>query len=318
MKRRIRTTAYYREALLAGNRAALARAITTVENDREDAKNVFQAIDGNLHGAHVVGITGAPGTGKSTLVNAYVKELRQRGKTVGVIAVDPSSPFSGGAILGDRIRMSDHGSDDGVFVRSLATRGHLGGLSRATTRIVDIMDAAGMDVILVETVGTGQSEVEIMEIADTVFVVSAPGLGDQIQAVKAGILEIAHVLVVNKSDLPQADRTVKHLRDAVALGPQRAWKVPILKTVAIQDSGFSELANAADAHRNSLDPKARHDAATQRMRKVITTSATHLLRKWLASIDPERIDEICKAVLCGELALEDAARQATNLATSCN
>ncbi len=315
MRKAGRTTDYYRQALLEGDRVALARAITAVENNRPDARNVFKAIDGHLSGAHVIGITGAPGAGKSTLVNAYVRELRQRDKRVGVIAVDPSSPFSGGAILGDRIRMTDHGSDENVFVRSLASRGHLGGLSRATTRVVDIMDAARMDVIIVETVGTGQSEVEIMEIADTVIVVCAPGLGDEIQAVKAGILEIADILVVNKADMPHVERTERQLFDATHFGPVRDWDVPILKTIATDGTGVDALADKAEDHLATLDPDDRKDAATRRMRKVITTSAGHFLRRWMDAVNGAAIDELCRSVLTGELDLEDAARQAARLAT---
>jgi LAO/AO transport system kinase len=185
------------EHLLAGDRAALARAITAVENETAEAPLVLKAIRPALGRASVVGFTGAPGAGKSTLVSAYVAELRRRNLGVGVVAVDPSSPITGGALLGDRIRMTAHATDPGVFIRSLASRGHLGGLSRTASRVIDVMDAAGKDVVLVETVGAGQSEVEIADVADVRVVVLAPGLGDEIQAIKAGILEIADILVVN-------------------------------------------------------------------------------------------------------------------------
>ena len=231
-QRKALTSDEWAARLADGERVALARAITAVENDRSDAKAVLGAVYGRAGRAQVIGITGAPGVGKSTLLNALIASYRAAGLKVGVVAVDPSSPISGGAILGDRIRMSEHGGDVGVFVRSLAARGHLGGLSRAAARVVDVMDAAGFDIVIVETVGTGQSEVEIMDIAQTVLVVSAPGLGDDIQAVKAGILEIADILVVNKADMPLADRTEAQLRDALALGQRGDWEVPVMKTAS--------------------------------------------------------------------------------------
>lgn len=314
MRKKGYSSEYYENALAEGNRVALARAITAVESNRADATSVFRAINGKLSGAHVIGITGAPGAGKSTLVNSHVTELRKRGNKVGVIAIDPSSPFSGGAILGDRIRMSEHGADDGVFVRSLAARGHLGGLSKATAHVVDIMDAAGMDVVIIETVGTGQSEVEIMEIADTVIVVSAPGLGDEIQAVKAGILEIADIMVVNKADMPHVDSTYRQLKDAISFGPVRAWKVPIVKTISTTGEGFEELADLADAHFLTLDEAERKNAAINRMRKVITATATHFLKVWLKSVSEQQINQLSKQVLRGDLGLEQASRMAANLA----
>ncbi|WP_456388719.1 methylmalonyl Co-A mutase-associated GTPase MeaB [Profundibacter sp.] len=314
MRKKGYSSEYYENALAEGNRVALARAITAVESNRADATSVFRAINGKLSGAHVIGITGAPGAGKSTLVNSYVTELRKRGHKVGVIAIDPSSPFSGGAILGDRIRMSEHGADDGVFVRSLAARGHLGGLSKATAHVVDIMDAAGMDVVIIETVGTGQSEVEIMEIADTVIVVSAPGLGDEIQAVKAGILEIADIMVVNKADMPHVDSTYRQLKDAISFGPVRAWKVPIVKTISTTGDGFEELADISDAHFETLDEAERENAAINRMRKVITTTATNFLKVWLKSVSEQKINQLSEQVLRGDLGLEQASRMAANLA----
>ncbi|MDP6830745.1 MAG: methylmalonyl Co-A mutase-associated GTPase MeaB [Alphaproteobacteria bacterium] len=316
MRKRTRGADYYRQHLLAGERVALARAITAVENDSADARAVFKVINGQVGRAHVIGFTGAPGAGKSSLVNSFTHEMRKRNNSVGVIAVDPSSPFTGGAILGDRIRMSDHGGDDGVFVRSLASRGHLGGLSRATARVVDIMDAAGKDVIIVETVGTGQSEVEIMEIAQTVVVVCAPGLGDEIQAVKAGILEIANILVVNKFDLPHAERTARHLKDAVELGPQRDWPVPIMNTIATDGEGIAELADMMDRHYQSIDQSERENAAVRRMRKLVATAAARQLNAWLDRPGADALDALCEAVLRGEMEMEEAGAKALDLAAN--
>ena len=310
MRQAKRTVEYYREELLAGTRVAMARAITAVENNRADARNVFQAINGHVGDAHVIGITGAPGAGKSTLVNAAIHELRQRGRKVGVIAIDPTSPFSGGAILGDRIRMSEHGADEKVFVRSLAARGHLGGLSRATARVVDVMDAAGCDVVIVETVGTGQSEVEIMEIAQTVLVVCAPGLGDDIQAVKAGILEIADILVVNKADMAGAERTVGQLQDAISLGPKSDWAVPVLKTAATTGDGVAELIDETHRHLSEIDAEDRRNAALVRMRALIASSAVYYVRKWLDDLQSDEVDALCRDVLSGEVDLDDAVMAA--------
>ncbi|MDJ0948601.1 MAG: methylmalonyl Co-A mutase-associated GTPase MeaB [Alphaproteobacteria bacterium] len=293
--------------LRAGGRTALGRAITAVENDRTDARPLLKAIRGQLGRARVIGVTGAPGVGKSSLLNALIREHRQRGETVGVVAVDPSSPLTGGAILGDRIRMSEHGSDAGVFVRSLASRGHLGGLSRAAARVVDVMDAAGLDLVIVETVGTGQSEVEIMDVAQTVLVVCAPGLGDEIQALKAGILEIADILVINKADMPLVDKTESQLRDALSLTHREGWQVPVLRTVAPSGEGVAALADRIAAHHAQLAPDARDDAARLRVRRLLAAAAGHQVRDRLARLDDSRLEALCEAVLTGERDLEDAA-----------
>jgi len=238
-------------ALLAGERRALARAISAVEHDAPAAAAIAAGISALLGRTHVIGITGAPGAGKSTLINALLGELLRRSLRIAVVAVDPSSPLTGGAVLGDRVRMGEHGGDERVFIRSVASRGHLGGVSRSTGAIVDLLDAAAFDVVIVETVGAGQSEVEIIGIADTRIVVCPPGLGDGVQAIKAGILEIADILVVNKADLPGADATVRDLKEMLRLRTHDRADVAILRTVATQGEGIAALADAAQAHATS-------------------------------------------------------------------
>jgi len=237
------------QAVLARSRPALARAITLIENDRPGAAELMAEFAKHTGRAHIVGITGAPGAGKSTLINALIGEWTRRGKRVAVIAVDPSSPISGGSILGDRVRMDEHGSREEVFIRSVSSRGHLGGLSLHTGRIIDAFDAAGFDIVIVETVGAGQSEVEIRHFADSNIVVCPPGLGDDVQAIKAGILEIADLLVVNKADLPLAGRTVSDLATAMQLRhrPGRP-PVQVLKTVATGGEGVAALVDAIAEH----------------------------------------------------------------------
>jgi LAO/AO transport system ATPase len=236
------------QRLGAGERRTIARAITAVENDPARALILREALAPHLGRAHVVGITGPAGAGKSTLVNALVGELLMRGHTVAVVAVDPSSPFTGGAVLGDRIRMAEHQANERVFIRSLATRGHSGGLSRATAQVIDVLDAAGFDLILVETVGAGQSDVAIAKLSRTRIVVYPPGLGDEVQALKAGVLEIADMLVVNKADLPGADRTA---RDLLTVPARRGAgnKRPVLKTVATTGEGVAKLVDAIAEHK---------------------------------------------------------------------
>lgn len=238
-------------AIAAGDRIALARAITRVENQTRGSADLVSACTACARGAHRIGITGAPGAGKSTLVNAVIGELLGRGCSVAVVAVDPSSPLSGGAVLGDRVRMGPHADSERVFIRSMASRGHPGGLAARTRDVLALVDAAGFDVILVETVGAGQSEVDVMRVADTVIVASPPGLGDEVQAIKAGILEIGHVLVVTKGDLPQAERTARHLESALALRRPGPWKVPVVITSALENRGIGELVDAVERHRGA-------------------------------------------------------------------
>ena len=235
-------------AILAGARTALARAATLLENDRPGADALHASLVPHCGRAHVVGITGAPGAGKSTLINALLAELGRRGRRTAVLAVDPSSPVTGGALLGDRVRMADAGEGDTTFIRSVSSRGHLGGLSRTAARLIDLFDAAGFDPVIVETVGTGQSEVEIARFADTNVVVCPPGLGDEVQALKAGILEVADLLVVNKGDLPAAARTAHDLQTAPGLRRGDGWQVPVLRTVATSGDGVAALIERIEDH----------------------------------------------------------------------
>jgi LAO/AO transport system kinase len=256
------------DAIAAGAPRALARGLTWVEAGGPRAEALCARLYPRGGRAHVVGITGSPGGGKSTLVRALARAARARDQHVGIVAVDPSSPFSGGAILGDRIRMNDLALDPGVFIRSMATRGALGGLARATADAVDLMDAAGWNPIFVETVGVGQDEVDVMRVAETVIVVSVPGLGDDVQALKAGILEIADVHVVNKADRDGADRTQSDLRAMLHLLPhvEGAWVPPILPTVAAREEGIDAVVAALDAHRADL--AASGEGAARRRRNA--------------------------------------------------
>jgi LAO/AO transport system kinase len=243
-----------------GQPRAVARLISMVEDAAPALREVTAALAAYAGNAHVVGLTGAPGVGKSTSTSALVRAYRDQGLRVGVLAVDPSSPFSGGALLGDRVRMQDHATDPGVYIRSMASRGHLGGLAWATPQAVRVLDAAGYDVVLVETVGVGQSEVEVAGAADTTVVLLAPGMGDGVQAAKAGILEIGDVFVVNKADRDGADATARELRHMITLGsgPRSGstddpWKPPVLKTVAATSTGVDEVVTAIASHREWLE-----------------------------------------------------------------
>ncbi|MBE7635627.1 methylmalonyl Co-A mutase-associated GTPase MeaB [Sneathiella sp. P13V-1] len=295
--------------LRAGNRAALARAITLAENNSPETGALLQQIAPDLGRAIVVGFTGAPGAGKSTLVGAIVKSLRERGKTVGVIAVDPSSPLSGGAVLGDRIRMSEHSDDDGVFVRSLASRGHLGGLSRSASHVIDVMDAYGMDYIVLETVGAGQSEVEVADIADVKIVVCAPGLGDDVQAIKAGILEIADILVVNKADNPLAERTARQLEARTTGSMGR--KVPVMKTIALEGVGLDDLTSQIET---IAALQGNEEKGKDRPRKLLKTAAIEHLTQILERDDIPEFEELAVKIVTGEINFERAAAEALRVA----
>ncbi len=262
-----------------GSRRDLARLITQIENNLPSARSALAALYPNTGRARLVGVTGAPGTGKSTLVNEMAKAFRGRNQTVAIIAVDPTSPFTGGAILGDRIRMRDLAGDEGVFIRSMATRGNLGGLARATADVALALDAQGFDVILIETVGAGQAEVDIAQLAHTTLVVEAPGLGDDVQAIKAGILEIADVLVVNKADQPGAADAVRALRGMLSLAHGRTeWNVPVCETVAVEGKGVDGLLHAIDRHRAYLEASGEME---QRKRANVKRQVEMLLQEQL-------------------------------------
>ena len=253
----------------------------------------------------MVGFSGPPGAGKSTLIDAYVTHLRATGRTVAVAAVDPSSPISGGSVLGDRVRMQRHTEDPGVFIRSIASRGHLGGLSESIHLVVDLMDASGRDVIVIETVGAGQSEVEVAEVADVCVVVNAPGLGDDVQAIKSGILEIADVLVVNKADLPLASRTVDQLRAMLKLRTNNR-EVAVIETIATTGDQVSKLAAAIDA-RAGRSPSQKRANRLRRVRRLIAQSAGRQIRDQVLSLVDAKTDAILDATLRGDVGIAEAA-----------
>ena len=291
-----------------GERRAISSVITELERLSASAPALLKALQPYLGRALVVGFTGPPGAGKSTLVNAVIANVRASGRTVGVIAVDPSSPVSGGAILGDRIRMTAALDDEGVFVRSLASRGYLGGLSPAAVRIIDAFDAAGRDLILLETVGTGQSEIDVAEVADIRIVVSAPGLGDDIQAMKSGLLEIADILVVNKGDRPGAELTLQQLIGALSLRAGMG-RVPVLKTTATTGEGVLELVAAiTEAGRKAVaeGPVSRR---RRRARYLIARAAADLIAARIRVGGGKTLDALADQVLTGDLAPEDAAEK---------
>ena len=284
----------------AGQARAVGRLVSMVEDGSPQLREVMAALLPHAGHAQVVGITGSPGVGKSTATSALVAELRKAGKRVGVLAIDPSSPFSGGALLGDRVRMQDHATDPGVYIRSMASRGHLGGLSWTTPQALRVLDAAGCDVVIVETVGVGQSEVEIAGLADTTLVLMAPGLGDGIQAAKAGILEIGDVYVVNKADREGAEQVRRELRSMVALGdrPSEGWKPPIVLTVATSGRGLDEVVAEIDRHRAWLEGSGElAKRRTRRAREEIEAIAIAALReRWESVSGHEDLDALAAAV----------------------
>jgi LAO/AO transport system kinase len=296
----------------AGDARALGRLLSLVENPSPQRRSVIKDLLPLTGAARVIGLTGAPGVGKSTTVSALVGAFRAAGRRVAVLAVDPTSPFTGGALLGDRIRMQDHATDDQVFIRSMATRGHLGGLAAAAPQAIRVLDAAGFDVILVETVGVGQAEVAVAALADSVVVLLAPGLGDAIQAAKAGILEVADLFVVNKADKPDSHQVVRDLRTMIALGHYEIgeWKPPIIETVAtggLRDAGIVELEHDLDAHwvwlRSSGELEHRR---RERAREEITALALATLR---ARLEADGVDELAARVAAGTLDPFQAAEE---------
>jgi LAO/AO transport system kinase len=266
-------------AAAAGDRRALARLITLVEEDREGAAEALKRAFDAARPAHRIGITGAPGAGKSTLTDQLITIVRTRDESIGVLAVDPTSPFSGGAVLGDRVRMQDHVLDEDVYIRSMASRGHLGGLSEAAPKALVAMEAAGFDRIIIETVGVGQDEVEVTSAADTVIVILTPGWGDGIQAAKAGILEIGDIFVVNKADRPGVRDTIADLRSMLALGGDLGWEPPIVETIASRGSGVADVWEAIERHQAHLGEAGIEKARRARRRAELGTALAALIRQ---------------------------------------
>ncbi len=307
-------------AVTGGNRLALSRLLTEVENETETGRASLDRLFVNSGRAHLVGITGSPGTGKSSLVSCLARQIRREyQKTVAIVAIDPSSPFTGGAILGDRVRMRDLAGDPGVFIRSMASRGALGGLARATAGVVQVLDAAGFDLILIETVGAGQSEVDIARLAHTTIVIEAPGLGDDIQAIKAGILEIADILVVNKADMPGVENTERALRANLDLGysprmnhnaahmlsmsvddetKQEGWMPPVLRTIATQANGIAEVVEVIFSHRAYLQQTGlwQHRDHERLRAEVGHLLQNALMQRWQKTVSVERYDAVMQQV----------------------
>ncbi|MDI5978303.1 methylmalonyl Co-A mutase-associated GTPase MeaB [Amycolatopsis magusensis] len=286
---------------------AIARLISLVEDAHPQLREVAAALTPHTGRARLIGLTGPPGVGKSTSTSMLITALRAAGKRVGVLAIDPSSPFSGGALLGDRVRMSEHATDPGVFIRSMATRGHLGGLAWATPQAVRVLDAAGFDIVLIETVGVGQSEVDVVRLADTTVVLLAPGMGDGIQAAKAGVLEIADVFVVNKADREGADATVRELKQMIAMGRRElrgpSWRQPIVRTVASRDEGAEDVLKALDEHHDWLSAEGELDRRrAARAAGEIEAIALQRLRAELVDLrGGDRLADLAGAVAAREL-----------------
>jgi LAO/AO transport system kinase len=306
----MRTAADLTERLLAGDRRALARAISLVENDDPEGWALVREIYPRTGKARIVGFTGPPGVGKSTLIGRLIEQARARDRQIAVLSIDPSSPFTKGALLGDRIRLSDHFLDRGVFIRSMASRGSLGGLSEATLQAALLMDASGKDDVFLETVGVGQAEVDIIDHADTVVLVLMPGSGDSIQALKAGVMEIPDVIVVNKSDHPLTDTMVREIRGVLSLGPQEGWRVPILKTEASRGEGIEELAEKIGEHHAFIREQGTLAERRRRnlMNEVLALATARLRRRLEAQVhDDESVQELLDEVVARRLDPASAA-----------
>jgi LAO/AO transport system kinase len=290
------------EEIRAGNLRALSRAITAVENRTADSHELLKALFAHTGRARVVGLTGSPGAGKSTLVDALAGEYRRRQKTVGIIAIDPTSPYTGGAILGDRIRMQSHTGDNGTFIRSMATRGALGGLSSTTADVATVMDAAGRDLVLIETVGVGQDEVNIVRLADITLVILVPGMGDDVQSIKAGIMEIADIFVINKSDRDGADRVEREIKAMQSLSQRHdSWTPPVVKTVASTGAGVLELAAAIDQYEEFL--------------KTSELGRERRVANWRNRLREMLRDEVLRQIVSGAFTDEAVSRYAEQVAS---
>jgi GTPase len=299
------------ERLLAGDRRALARGISLVENDEPSGWELVREVYPHTGRARIIGFTGPPGVGKSTLIGALVRHARAGGRQVGVLSVDPSSPFTSGALLGDRIRLTEHFLDAGVFIRSMANRGALGGLSEATLQAVLLMDAAGHDDVFIETVGVGQAEIDIIDHADTIVLGLMPGSGDSVQALKAGVMEIPDVIVVNKANHPLTDTMVREIRGVLALGPKTDWKVPIVRTEATESQGIEELAEAIDSHHAHIAEAGTLEERRRRnLRNEVLELATARVRRELerSALSSDHAAELLDQVVSRRLDPASAAR----------
>jgi LAO/AO transport system kinase len=285
--------------LLEGNRRAAARLISLIENDAPEKLELLKELYPHTGKAYVIGITGSPGSGKSSLVDCLMQQIRNEGMSIGVIAVDPTSPFSGGAILGDRIRMQDHALDRDIFIRSMGTRGSLGGLSRSTREAIHVLDAFGKDIILVETVGVGQSEVDIVKTADSTLVILTPAGGDSVQTIKAGIMEIADLFVVNKTDLPGAERTITEINVMLDMQKEKKWRPPVIATVSTRNEGITELWSALLEHRIYMENSGQlTEMRHLRVGRELTEQVEYLVKKeiWDQVKDRIALDDLIERI----------------------
>jgi LAO/AO transport system kinase len=300
------------ERLVAGDKRALARAITLIENDDPAGWELVREVFPRTGRARIVGLTGPPGVGKSTLIGALTAEMRKTEREVAVLSIDPSSPFTRGALLGDRIRLSDHFLDAGVFIRSMASRGALGGLSEATLQAALLMDASGKDDVFIETMGVGQAEIDIVDHGDTIVLVLMPGSGDSIQALKAGVMEIPDIIVVNKADHPMTDTMIREIRGVLSLGPSGSWKVPIIRTEAAKGEGVAELAEKIAEHRAQIEAEGTLDERRARnlRNEVLELAASRMRRRLEAAVgDDVSVRELLDRVVKRELDPASAAKE---------
>jgi LAO/AO transport system kinase len=300
------------ERLIAGDKRALARAITLIENDDPAGWELVREVFPRTGRARIVGLTGPPGVGKSTLIGSLTAEMRKADRQVAVLSIDPSSPFTRGALLGDRIRLSDHFLDQGVFIRSMASRGALGGLSEATLQAALLMDASGKDDVFIETVGVGQAEIDIVDHGDTIVLVLMPGSGDSIQALKAGVMEIPDIIVVNKSDHPMTDTMIREIRGVLSLGPSTSWRVPIVKTEAAKGEGVAELAEKISEHREHIEAEGTLDERRARnlRNEVLELAAARMRRRLEAAVaDDASVRELLDRVVRRDLDPASAAEE---------